>query len=424
MYQNEIFASINTVDSEFLSKKNLISYLQKRITKSQLNVEVAGISNLENWKFDSSGMFRHVTGRYFSIQGIKYKNSYSGILNQPEVGVLSNFMTIHNGIAYFLIQFKEEPGNINKIQLSPTIQATKSNYSRVHGGSLPQYWNEYTIYCKKNTLLSYNLPEQGTRYWRKYNKNEIILTPLLSESENFKWLTLGQLFALQNFPNSINSCLRSSLSLIFELTEYSKSSQDKLGNKLNNFSKLKSKNSSKLGKNIENFYNPDSDSINISSDFDTFEVIGVNVSSQSREIITWSQPLVKEKESQQYFLIYTKIENKIYILWSLDTEPGLVNTSNLGPTLKNISYRNEFNKNLSILPAFNNIKKFNMSEEGGRFYKFEIEHNICEIDFDESLLSNENFIILDINSSVDMNNKGLMSMEARSLFFFFIKNCF
>ena len=65
-----------------------------------------------------------------------------------------------------------------------------------------------------------------------------------------------------------------------------------------------------------------------------------------------------------------------------------------------------------------------MSEEGGRFYKFEIEHNICEIDFDESLLSNENFIILDINSSLDMNNKGLMSMEARSLFFFFIKNFF
>ena len=37
---------------------------------------------------------------------------------------------------------------------------------------------------------------------------------------------------------------------------------------------------------------------------------------------------------------------------------------------------------------------------------------------------NKNFIILDINSSLDMNNKGLMSMEARSLFFFFIKNCF
>ena len=172
MYQNEIFASINTVDSEFLSKKNLISYLQKKITKSKLNVEVVGISNLENWEFDSSGMFKHVTGRYFSIQGIKYKNSYSGILNQPEVGVLSNFMTIHNGIAYFLVQFKEEPGNINKIQLSPTIQATKSNYSRVHGGSLPLYWSEYTIYCK-NTLLSYNLPEQGTRYWRKYNKMKL-----------------------------------------------------------------------------------------------------------------------------------------------------------------------------------------------------------------------------------------------------------
>ena len=32
------------------------------------------------------------------------------------------------------MQAKIEPGNINKIQLSPTIQATKSNFTQKHGG--------------------------------------------------------------------------------------------------------------------------------------------------------------------------------------------------------------------------------------------------------------------------------------------------
>ena len=37
------------------------------------------------------------------------------------------------------MQAKIEPGNINKIQLSPTIQATKSNFTQKHGGRKPNY---------------------------------------------------------------------------------------------------------------------------------------------------------------------------------------------------------------------------------------------------------------------------------------------
>ena len=421
MYQNEILNSVNTLDSDFITMENLRLYLQKKIDNSTLQIETIGISNLDNWKFDNDGIFKHNSGGYFSIQGIEYKNLYSGILNQPEVGVLSNFMTLHNGIAYFLIQFKEEPGNVNKIQLSPTIQATKSNYSRVHGGSLPKYWNEYTTLRNKNTLISHNLPEQGTRYWRKYNKNEIILTPLLDESENFKWLTLGQLLKLKDFPNSINSCLRSSLSLIYQLTDYSQFSQNNLSKDLDILGRV---NSSKLGSNIEKFYDKNSDSINIISKLDNFQVIGVSVSTESREVNSWSQPLVNEKKNQKYFLVYTKIENKIHIIWSLDFEPGLRNKFNLGPTLKNISYKNKYNETLYHFSDLNIIEKFVMSEEGGRFYKFEIEHNICEVKFNKDLLNLDKYMILDVNASLEMNKKGFLSMEARSLFFFLIKKVF
>ena len=43
----------------------------------------------------------------------------------------------------YLLQAKVEPGNVNKLQLSPTVQATKSNYKGVHGGKKVPYLNYF-----------------------------------------------------------------------------------------------------------------------------------------------------------------------------------------------------------------------------------------------------------------------------------------
>ena len=50
-----------------------------------------------------------------------------------------------------ILQAKVEPGNINKIQISPTVQATRSNYSRVHGGKTIPFLN----YFKKIINISH-----------------------------------------------------------------------------------------------------------------------------------------------------------------------------------------------------------------------------------------------------------------------------
>jgi oxidase EvaA len=43
------------------------------------------------------------------------------IINQPEVGYLGFIVKKINGVMHFLIQAKIEPGNVNCVQLSPTI---------------------------------------------------------------------------------------------------------------------------------------------------------------------------------------------------------------------------------------------------------------------------------------------------------------
>lgn len=57
------------------------------------------------------------------------------IINQPEVGYLGFIVKEFNGVLHFLMQAKIEPGNVNHVQLSPTIQATRSNYTQVHQGA-------------------------------------------------------------------------------------------------------------------------------------------------------------------------------------------------------------------------------------------------------------------------------------------------
>ena len=39
---------------------------------------------------------------------------------------------------------------------------------------------------------------------------------MFDEKNNYKWLTLGQILRFKNISNSVNSCLRSSLSLVYD----------------------------------------------------------------------------------------------------------------------------------------------------------------------------------------------------------------
>ena len=61
------------------------------------------------------------------------------IINQPEVGYLGFITKSINGVLHFLSQAKIEPGNVNFVQISPTLQATRSNYSQVHKGKKPLF---------------------------------------------------------------------------------------------------------------------------------------------------------------------------------------------------------------------------------------------------------------------------------------------
>src|SRR5262249_25264452 len=152
---------------------------------------------LKSWKVTEHNIV-HETGRFFSIDGINVKTNWGyvpeweqPIINQPEIGYLGFITREFDGILYFLMQAKIEPGNVNNVQLSPTLQATRSNYNQVHKGDKPLYLDYFLNVKPRQILLDQLQSEQGGRFLRKRNRNIIIkVDEDIQLYDNFIWLTL------------------------------------------------------------------------------------------------------------------------------------------------------------------------------------------------------------------------------------------
>ena len=187
--QNSI--QIEDTKSFFFSAKEYYNHFQKTEefldwfeNKKDNFFEVVEIpfKDFDQWNFTSNReSIVHQSGRFFKIEGLKVQTNYGvvnsweqPIINQPEIGILGILTKVFNGVRYFLMQAKMEPGNINILQLSPTVQATKSNFSRVHKGKLPAYLEYFVDPSKSRIIIDQLQTEQGGRFLRKRNRNMVI----------------------------------------------------------------------------------------------------------------------------------------------------------------------------------------------------------------------------------------------------------
>ena len=215
-----IIKSLLANDNPFNSTQEIREWIACRNREVTVNVEQIPFSGMKNWYSSEDGSIHHDSGKFFSIVGIDVKTDYGTnnhwrqpIINQPEVGYLGILTKVIDGVLYCLMQAKIEPGNVNCVQISPTLQATKSNYSRVHAGKSPNYLEFFVNAKPENIILDQLQSEQGARFLRKRNRNIIIKVdedvPVL---EDFRWMTLGQIKELMHEDNIVNMDTRTVLS--------------------------------------------------------------------------------------------------------------------------------------------------------------------------------------------------------------------
>ena len=208
--------------SYFHNFEYIMKWIKERRAEREMIAQEIPIKDTKAWYTDEkTGNIHHDSGKFFSIVGMKAFSKHrevagwcQPILKQPEIGILGIVAKKFNGVLHFLMQAKDEPGNIEGVQISPTLQATKSNYTRVHKGKLPLFLDMFEdLENSRRKILYKNLQsEEGGRFLQKHNLNVVIELEDKEDiecPENFIWMTMHQLKRLMEYEDIVNSCARS-----------------------------------------------------------------------------------------------------------------------------------------------------------------------------------------------------------------------
>lgn len=172
---NAFLQSALSESDDIKSVEAVLSWLYAKRQAVKVEIQQVPLTQMEKWHFDQEeGRIKHDSGKFFSIDGIRVHTNYGlkeswdqPIINQPEIGFLGILTQMRGGILHFLLQAKIEPGNINVVQLSPTLQATKSNYTRVHKGKTPTFLEYFNGEKEVKVLVDQLQSEQGARFFKK-----------------------------------------------------------------------------------------------------------------------------------------------------------------------------------------------------------------------------------------------------------------
>jgi oxidase EvaA len=409
-----------------METKELNKWISNQRKKNLMKSTKTNISKVLSWKIDKKKIY-HQSKSFFSIVPFMFtdnkKKWYQPLIIQKEIGILGILKKKQKTEDYYLLQAKVEPGNINGVQLSPTVQATKSNYLQKHGGKKTNYLSFFIknkFYNK--TISNLKLSEQGSRYLEKANKNILIdiKNKKIKKLKNYIWVTKKNLEYLLKKKNLLNMDTISVLS-----GSIKKNILDNPINKkstlINNLDFFKKK--YKIKKKIVAFNDLTSWKILKDKIFDTkkffFSIFFLKIETNSREVNNWCQPIISDHFiSFNGFLIKTKNKTNHY-LFKIIQEPGLL-LPKFTSTIAIKNYSPKFNKyNSEFLNFFKNKKntiKFINSDEGGRFYKNETHNLIYVLKNNEKIKLSKKFMWVSHNQVIDLISKNLLTIEARNLF--------
>lgn len=419
--------------------EEVVEWVERRNREVEVKVERVPFADLKGWLFDrETGDLVHETGRFFSITGLDAMTNtgtiarwQQPIINQPEVGYLGIIAKEFGGVLHFLLQAKIEPGNVNCVQLSPTLQATRSNYTRVHGGRKPAYL-EYFQQARSGQILVDQLQsEQGSRFLRKRNRNIVIrVEDEVPVGEDFRWLTLEQIKMLARRDNFINMDTRTVLSGFNSEGHGTADARARMtiDEILHRLSELKTKYelvANRIPLSRVRDWTVGADEI-ARADRRFFRVIGVNVTIANREVSSWCQPLVEPMQGGLCVLFARRFNGVTHYLLQAKVECGNFDVVELAPTIQCLTGNYEHDAP-EDRPRFVNefvegrirgkvVFDVLQSEEGGRFYHEQNRNVLVELDEDYPVEEHENFLWLtmpQIKEFLRFNN--YLNIQVRSL---------
>jgi oxidase EvaA len=452
-------------DGPELSMKDVEGWLAGQSAAQRMTVERVRFSAMRDWALVGSPLrLAHRSGRFFSIQGLRVEADFGPvagwdqpIIHQPEIGILGIITRVFGGVRHFLMQAKSEPGNVNGVQISPTVQATRSNFTRIHGGARPAYL-EYFTDRRARLLVDQLQGEQGSRFLRKQNRNMIVeVDEDVPLGDRFCWMTLAQIKQLLNRPNVVNMDTRTVLACLPLL---SSDEADGLAGAgigrmpddmtLGNFAAalLSSALHGDRGvhgsrellhwlTDLRATYRLDLEPRGIDAldgweldddalrrkDGRYFSVIGVAVENTTREVSAWHQPLVAHHGYGLNGFVLQRIDGVLHFLVRACMYPGNLALFELGSTVSRSNAEDCFGTpdappylDLFRNPPVDWIRYDAVqSEEGGRFFHYQNRYMLLEIPPDVRVVETAAHRWMTLAQIQDLLSHGYFNIEGRSL---------
>ena len=443
------------LDSRISSISEILDWVQERNKNIKVEIHKITLEQCTPWYYDwSEGCIRNQNHSFFTITGYQQTMPDVTMISQPvilqeEIGYLGIICQEINGVMYFLMQAKIEPGNANKIQISPTIQATKSNFTQKHGGNKPPYLEYFLNASEYEIVVDQIQSEQSSRFYKKRNRNIIIyVEEEISVLPSHRWMTLGQIKCLMRQDNLVNMDTRTVLSCIpFSKLELSRKELLALADKFSDkqlfcsiFEGMGQNLLPQIYQEINNYKMFDESQRQlvplhkldgweiqngelICKSPAPFKVIFCDIAIEGREVKHWTQPLFEATGIATFGLICCEENGILKFLVKIMPEVGCFDNIELGPTVQQEA--------VMLHPTEDSINKFFwkrlkngqgiffdylLSEEGGRFYHEQNRNILMRVKKEDLPELPEGYFLLDyrtLNELVQVNNT--LNIQLRNL---------
>ncbi|WP_231642614.1 NDP-hexose 2,3-dehydratase family protein [Nocardia sp. NRRL S-836] len=427
------------------------TWLKERADAYSFEVNQIPFHEMKGWFFNSeTGNLAHQSGKFFSVEGLRVRSKddqfpvwHQPIMNQPEVGILGILVKEIDGVLHCLMQAKMEPGNPGLIQLSPTVQATKSNYSQVHKGSPVRYLDYFAGKEGTRVIVDVLQSECGAWFYRKRNRNMFVeYDGDVEVDDDFCWLTLGQVNELVKRDNVVNMPARSVLSCLPQ-PEQDHSAQPDAFRAALAASRDPHKGALHANSEVLSWFTVERSTYDLDitrvplydvphwqrtdkeiarEDGRFFRVIGVDVQAGSREVTGWSQPLFQPHGVGIAAFIVREFGGVLHVLAQARMEGGFIDVIELGPTVQCVPWNYQHVKAPLFLDTVLHADKSRIryaavhAEEGGRFYEAETRYLVVEADGEVSAEPPPGYAWVTVGQMTELLRHGqYVNSQARTL---------
>jgi dTDP-4-dehydro-6-deoxy-alpha-D-glucopyranose 2,3-dehydratase len=403
-----------------------------RRARAVFDVRQIEFGNLRGWSFDpETGDLGHDSGRFFRIEGLDVRTDWGWqprwsqpIINQPEIGILGIVVKEFDGVLHVLLQAKTEPGNIDAVQLSPTVQATRSNYTGAHGGRAIPYLEYFREPGRSRVLVDSLQSEQASWFLHKRNRNLVVeVTEDVELLDGFCWLTVGQLHRLLHREHVVNMDTRTVLSCIpfqapngpfrtstpvgyrealvrsmapVDATGSAPGALHTDGEVISWLTDTKTRHELVQRtvplKGLPHWRRTETEIAHETGHY--FRIIAVDVRAGDREVASWSQPLLAPVETGRCALLVRPVGGVLHLLLQARTGPGVLDMAELGPTVQCLpgstadqpAHRQPRFLDVVAAARPDQIRYDRVqSEEGGRFHAAANRYQVIEVGEDFGL---------------------------------------